>query len=258
MTNERLILNPPRLILFDIDGTLLSAKQEAWQLAAGESVEKCWLGEVEMMREVIHDVTGMKVDPYRYKASGKTDAQVVFELFEGICMAEEEIYDWLPRLYEEYLKRLGKVIQGPESVSLMPGITELLKGLSGRKDAVVSILTGNCLGAARLKLSTHGLERYFILEAGAYGDRAKHRDELPAEAVRAAKKHLKHDFHPSQVWLVGDTPTDIRCVRTIGARVLAVSTGSYSHEQLKAENPDHLFKDLSDTSAIIQTIFRQI
>lgn len=248
-------MNPTHLILFDIDGTLLSAKQEAWKLAADESVEKCWMGEVEMMRDVINDVTGIKVDPYRYKASGKTDAQVVFELFEGICMAEEEIYDWLPKLYDEYLKRLRKVINGPQSVELMLGVRELLEELSARPDVVLSLLTGNCQGAARLKLATHGLEKYFIFEAGAFGDRAKHRDELPAEAVKAAKKHKGHYFAGTQVVLVGDTPSDVRCVKTIQARVLAVATGSYSHEQLQAENPDHLFNDLSDKSKILKAIF---
>ena len=246
---------PTHLVLFDIDGTLLSAKQEAWQLAADESVEKCWMGEVEMMRDVIHDVTGIKVDPYRYKASGKTDAQVVFELFEGICMAEEEIYDWLPKLYDEYLKRLGKVISGPQSVELMPGVRELLEELNGRQDVVLSLLTGNCEGAARLKLATHGLEKYFDFEAGAFGDRAKHRDELPAVAVKAAKKHKGHQFEGSRVVLFGDTVSDIRCVKTIQARVIAVATGSYSHEQLKAENPDHLFNDLSNGTKIISAIF---
>jgi phosphoglycolate phosphatase len=249
-------MNPTHLILFDIDGTLLSAKQEAWKLAANESVEKCWMGEVEMMRDVIHDVTGIKVDPYRYKASGKTDAQVVFELFEGICMAEEEIYDWLPKLYDEYLKRLGKVINGPQSVELMPGARELLEELSARKDVVLSLLTGNCLGAARLKLATHGLEKYFVFEAGAYGDRAKHRDELPTEAVKAAKKHKGHHFAGTQVVLVGDTPSDVRCVKTIQARVLAVATGSYSLEQLQAEGPDHLFSNLSDKSKILSALFK--
>ncbi len=248
-------MNPTHLILFDIDGTLLSAKQEAWKLAADESVEKCWMGEVEMMRDVIHDITGIIVDPYRYKASGKTDAQVVFELFEGICMAEEEIYDWMPKLLEEYLKRLGKVINGPKSVELMPGVRELLEELSSRQDVVLSLLTGNCQGAARLKLATHGLEKYFVFEAGAYGDRAKHRDELPAEAVKAAKKHKGHQFVGTQVVLVGDTPSDVRCVKTIQARVLAVATGSYSLEQLQAEGPDHLFSNLSDKSEILKAIF---
>ena len=246
---------PTHLVLFDIDGTLLSPKKEAWQLAAEESVEKCWLGEVEMMRDIIHDVTGIRVDPYRYLPSGKTDAQVVFELFEGICVSDEEIYDWLPKLYDEYLKRLGRVLNGPQTVDLMPGAREILEELSNRKDVVLSLLTGNCQGAARLKLSTHSLEKYFVFEAGAFGDKAKHRDELPAEAVRAAQKHKGQSFSGGQVVLVGDTPTDVRCVKSIQARVVAVATGSFSMDQLKAEEPDHLFGNMSDTSKVISAIF---
>jgi phosphoglycolate phosphatase len=251
-------MNPTHLVLFDIDGTLLTAKQEAWKLAAEESVEQVWLGEVELMRQVIRDVTQIQVDPYRHKASGKTDAQVVFELFEGICMADEEIYDWMPQLREHYVSRLSKILNGPQHTELKPGVLKLLDELSRRKDAVLSLLTGNFESAARLKLSTQRLESYFIFEAGAFGDRAKHRGELPQDAVQKAKKHKGHHFTGKNVVIIGDTPSDVRCGKDLNVRTIAVATGSYSLEELKAEKPDFLFPDLSDTQAVLSAIFQPL
>jgi phosphoglycolate phosphatase len=247
---------PTHLVLFDIDGTLLSAKEDAWKLPNAETGDEVLMGEVDLMRDVIHDITGIKVDSYRHRPSGKTDAQVVFELFEGICISEEEIYDWMPKLLEEYLKRLSKIINGPHSAELKPGVLEVLENLVKRDDIVLSLLTGNCEGAARLKLATHGLEKYFTFESGAFGDRAKHRDELPAIAVDAAKRHQGHDFTGKSIVVIGDTPSDVRCVKALKARVLAVATGSYSVDTLKAENPDFIFKDMSNRSEFLSAIFQ--
>lgn len=247
-------MKPTHLILFDIDGTLLSAREEAWKIGAAQTGDEVLMGEVDLMRQVIYDLTQIKVDPYRYRPSGKTDAQVVFELFEGICMAEEEIYDWLPKLLAEYLKRLSQIIHGPQSADLKPGVIQLLEELYKQEDVVLSLLTGNCQGAARLKLATHGLEKYFVFEAGAFGDRAKHRDELPALAVEAAKHHRGHDFRGKNVVVIGDTPSDVRCVKSIDAKVVAVATGSYSPEELRAEGPDFLFNDLSDMPQVLSAL----
>lgn len=249
---------PTHLVLFDIDGTLLSAKEEAWKLPNAETGDEVLMGEVDLMRDVIHDITGIKVDPYRHRPSGKTDAQVVFELFEGICVSEEEVYDWMPQLLEEYLKRLSKIIKGDESAELKPGVREVLDNLTKREDIVLSLLTGNCEGAARLKLATHGLEKYFTFESGAFGDRAKHRDELPAIAVEKAKKYKGHDFQGKSIVVIGDTPSDVRCVKNLNARVVAVATGSYSVDVLKAEGPDFVFKDMSNTTQILSAIFQPI
>ncbi len=251
-------MHPTHLVLFDIDGTLLSAKEDAWKIPNAETGDEVLMGEVDLMRDVIRDITNIGVDPYRHRPSGKTDAQVVFELFEGICISEEEIYDWMPKLLEEYLKRLSKIIKGPETTELKPGVHELLTDLHQRKDVVLSLLTGNSEGAARLKLSTHGLEKYFDFKMGAFGDRAKHRDELPDMAVEKAKYHKGHHFLGKDVVVIGDTPSDVRCVEALGARAVAVATGSYSLETLKAEGPDFLFANLSETSKVLSAILSPV
>jgi len=246
------------LVLFDIDGTLLSAKEEAWKIPNAETGDEVLMGEVDLMRDVIKDVTGIEVDRYRHRPSGKTDAQVVFELFEGICVKDEEIYDWMPKLIDEYVKRLAKVLHGPTTTELKPGVHELLAQLKAREDVLLSLLTGNCESAARLKLSTQGLEHYFNFKMGGFGDRAKHRNELPAIAVEKAKHHHGHHFLGKSVVVIGDTPSDVRCVEALGARVVAVATGSYSVETLKNEGPDFLFADLSKTQAVIQAILNPV
>jgi phosphoglycolate phosphatase-like HAD superfamily hydrolase len=146
------------------------------------------------------------------------------------------------------------VLHGPSTTELKPGIHDLLTQLKAREDVLLSLLTGNCESAARLKLSTQGLEHYFNFKMGAFGDRAKHRDELPAIAVEKAKHHHGHHFLGKSVVVIGDTPSDVRCVEALGARIVAVATGSYSVETLKAEGPDFLFRDLSVTSQVLSAI----
>ena len=173
---------------------------------------------------------------------------------EGTNIAEEEILRLLPAFREKYLGRLKTVIQTKEHVELKPGVVELLEKLSKKPEVALSLLTGNFEEGARIKLGTHDLEGYFIFEAGAFGDYAKQRHELPGRAVEAAKKHMGLHFTGKNVVIIGDTPNDVRCGRHLQVRTIAVATSNYSMEDLKAENPDYLFKDLTETDKVVKAI----
>ena len=102
---------------------------------------------------------------------------------------------------------------------------------------------------ANVKLRHFGLFEHFRF--GSYGDRHLDRDHVAAEAVTAACAYLGCAVHAEQIWVVGDTPLDIRCARAIGARVVAVATGGHTLEELQAVRPDLLLSDLGDASQMI-------
>ncbi len=251
-------MNPTHLVLFDIDGTLISTKRSAWEPPFCESIEEAWMEEVKHMEDSIKEVSKVRSNAYKYRPGGKTDTQIIFELLEGTRITEEEIFKMLPAIREKYLGRLRKVLGNPASIELKPGIRELLEGLSKRSEAVISLLTGNFEGGARIKLNAHGLHEFFTFETGAFGDFAKQRHELPQRAVEAAKKHTGRHFTGKNIVIIGDTPNDVRCGRHLNVRTIAVATSNYSMEDLKAENPDYLFKDLTETQRVISAILEPI
>ncbi|HEY5038677.1 MAG TPA: HAD family hydrolase [bacterium] len=251
-------MKPTHLVLFDIDGTLLSTKRRGWEPPFCDALEEVLMDEVKFMEDSIQEVAKIRLNAYKYRPGGKTDTQIIFELLEGMNVSEAEIHRMLPAFREKYLERLRKVIRTQEDAELKPGIKELLEALSQRKEAVLSLLTGNFEEGARIKLDTHELERYFTFEAGAFGDYAKERKMLPGRAVEAAKKHTGRHFTGKEVVIIGDTPNDVRCGKHLNVRTIAVATSNYSLEDLKAEGPDYVFSDLTDTQKVISAILEPV
>jgi len=251
-------MKPTHLVLFDIDGTLLSTKRRGWEPPFCEALEEVLMDEVKFMRDSIQEVAKIRVNAYKYRPGGKTDTQIIFELLEGMNVGEEEINRLLPAFREKYLGKLRKVIQTREDAELKPGIPELLEALTKRKEVVLSLLTGNFEEGARIKLGTHDLHKHFVFEAGAFGDYAKERRQLPGRAVEAAQKHLGQHFTGKNVVIIGDTPNDVRCGKHLDVRTIAVATSNYSLEDLKAENPDYAFADLTDTPKVISAILEPL
>lgn len=135
---------------------------------------------------------------------------------------------------------------------LLPGIVTLLDQLKTREDCVVALLTGNLVRGAELKLAHYGVWDYF--EFGAFADDHHDRNALGGFARTRAEKIHGREFASSDIVVIGDTPQDIECGRVIGARTVAIATGQYSREELLAHGPDHLFADLSETSAVIEAL----
>jgi phosphoglycolate phosphatase-like HAD superfamily hydrolase len=125
----------------------------------------------------------------------------------------------------------------------------LLECLSQKKDALVGLLTGNIRAGARIKLGHFGLFHHFVV--GGYGDKHLCRDDVAREALAEVHNHLNGSFQLDRVWVIGDTPLDIRCARAIGARVAAVCTGWHRREELAAAQPDLLLTDLSDPKPLL-------
>ena len=117
----------------------------------------------------------------------------------------------------------------------------------------MGLLTGNIAGTAPLKLAAAGIEPS-LFKVGAYGSDHKDRNQLPSVALRRASEFTNLQFSGKNTTIIGDTPADIACARTIGARVVAVSSGSYSSATLTQFEPDYLFENFLDYDRVLEAL----
>jgi phosphoglycolate phosphatase-like HAD superfamily hydrolase len=216
-----------RLILFDIDGTLLvtgGAGREATRLA---------------MIEVFG--TAARVDDHYF--GGKTDWQTLVELLRDHDVDEARIGEAM-RAYDAAVGRhIADVITRFEG-GPCAGALELVEALRHRDDVVLGIVTGNVESAAPVKLRASGFDPAWF-PIGAFGNEAASRDDLPALALARAIEHVGVTIDGDRVIVVGDTPADIACARAVGALAVAVATGFASRDDLAEAGPDHLLDDLT-------------
>ena len=231
-----------RLILFDIDGTIL------WTDGAGRrAIHRALLDEMG---------TAGPIEGYRF--DGKTDPQIVRELMELAghpeCNSEDRITAVCTRYVELLTAELAKPTQ---ATRVYPGIQDLLAALEpyeagGR--ALVGLLTGNVQHGAALKLRSAGLD-FARFTVGAYGSDSHYRPNLPAIAARRAEQRTRRTFSGADIVIVGDTPDDVACARPMGARTVGVGTGYYTAAQLREAGATHAFDNLGDTAAVIRALF---
>jgi phosphoglycolate phosphatase len=222
-----------RLLLFDIDGTLIHS--------AGAGVHS--------LRRTLAERFQIDDDLADIEIAGMTDSSIVMSILNkhAIPPSNENIAAFLDSyvhfLSQELPERDGK---------LLPGVVELLDKLKARPHLVLALLTGNVSRGAKLKLEHYGVWHFF--EFGAFADDHHDRNQLgPFARARAREKH-GHEFAADQIDVVGDTPRDIACGKAFGARTIAIATGSWPRSELAAHKPDFLFDDLSNVDEVIQTL----
>ena len=216
-----------KLILFDIDGTLLDCGGQA-RVAFGQALD------------TVFGQTG-PIDTYDF--SGKTDTRIVTDLMTLAGRPRDEVLTILPRLRDEYLATLDRTLTR-DRMRVLPGIEPLLDHLVARDDVVLALLTGNWERGARIKLSRHDLNRYFAF--GSFGDDVYDRNDLPPIAMERALARTQRRFRPDEVLIVGDSILDVGCARANDIPVLAVATGRTARSDLEAAGPTWLVDDLSD------------
>jgi phosphoglycolate phosphatase len=135
---------------------------------------------------------------------------------------------------------------------VLPGVNSLVQRLTDHEHVAMGLLTGNVREGAKIKLEFFGLFHHF--EFGGYGDHHPDRDDVAREALRSLDEFSKGRVNGDQIWVVGDTPADIRCARAINARAVAVATGGYSTDELRLADPDHLLDDLSDATELLDRL----
>ncbi|HEX4633399.1 MAG TPA: haloacid dehalogenase-like hydrolase [Gemmatimonadales bacterium] len=227
------------LLLFDIDGTLLNTD------GAGRRA----------IHRALIDRAGTPGVLPGYRLDGKTDPQIVRELLAQGGHPSPEDRSLIEEICAAYVANLGAELERPGYVTrALPGVPELLEALAPREKAgavLVGLLTGNVVGGAELKLKAAGIgfERFTV---GAFGLDGHHRPDLPPVALARASEHLGRPVRGADTWIIGDTPADVACGRPVGARALAVATGSYRVPDLAATGAELVFPDLSDTSRVLE------
>jgi phosphoglycolate phosphatase len=225
-----------RLFLFDIDGTLLSARG---------------LGREALGRAMVR-VFQTAGALHAYDVRGKTDLRIVYDVLGAAGVAAATIEAGVAECFRIYAEELRGLVGDGRGVRVMPGIAALVTALAERPDALVGLLTGNIEPGARLKLAPTGLLGHF--RVGAYGSDDIDRRRLPPLALERARRLTGRDFAFAQLTIIGDTPHDVDCARACGATAVAVATGQYPEEELAACAPDLLFRSFADVSAALAAL----
>lgn len=216
-----------RLILFDVDGTLLECGRQVREILSA-SVEE------------IYGATG-SID--RLDFAGRTDPGIVLDVLRDAGLAERDILARIPELRSKYAARLERDLDR-RCMRLLPGVAGHLESLARRGDVVLGLVTGNWEPGARTKLSRFDLNRFF--DFGAFGCDAVDRSDLPPVALERAERITGRRFRPEETLIVGDTIHDISCARAHGIPVLAVATGRTPAETLWEGGADRVVADLTE------------
>ena len=224
---------PMKICLFDIDGTLittggagkqafLQTLQKAFDIEAGDP-----------------DVT----------FAGRTDRGIVTDFFNHLGISQNN-RNW-DRFTDVYLQLLPGCLESCAG-KVLPGIKSFLEKIDRHPEIKLGLLTGNMAKGASIKLRHYGLEHHF--DFGGFGDRHTERDHVARQALQATHQRLGQSVLAEQIFVIGDTPADIRCGRAIGARTVGVCTGKYSAEELKTEEADLVLEDFTVADPLFEKL----
>lgn len=225
-----------KLVLFDIDGTLV--------LTGGAGLRA--------MNRALEAVFGRSNGLDGIPVAGRTDWAILADAVRRYGRSLDG--GLLADLQQRYVANLAEEIHHPGQgrKGVLPGVREVLSELERREDVFTGLLTGNFEEGARVKLGHFDLWHYF--RCGAFGGDAADRNALVPFAIERARACGLPDIADRDVFVVGDTPHDVTCAHVAGAVAIAVATGSSSVEELRATGAEHVFEDLSDTTAFLQLL----
>ncbi len=232
------------ICLLDIDGTLILSGGAGQKAFAQTLADEFGIG------EIIHPVM----------FAGRSDRAIVMELFR-LHGVDESSENW-QRFCQAYLSRLEAALVTNKGY-VLPGAIELVHTLAQRNDVALGLLTGNVLEGAKRKLLHYNMWHWFAF--GGYGDDHVHRNDIAAAALAAAQahvtqlrngNHLNGQHFDGEIIVIGDTPHDVTCGRSIGARCVAVPTGHTTADELRQTNPDVLVNTLEDIAPILALLDR--
>lgn len=214
-----------KLILFDIDGTLISSG------GAGTRSMNLAFEELYYIPDAFKGIT----------MAGKTDIRIMKEGLRKHGLDSEN--GNVPRLCAKYLEHLRTQMETRRK-HLKPGIKEAILKLNSMDDIYLGLLTGNIEEGAKIKLESFDLNRFFPI--GAFGSDDEDRNRLLPFAIARFKNMHNIDISYADCIVIGDTPKDVECAKVFGAYSIAVATGPYPYESLAAEWPDMVLRDMSE------------
>lgn len=227
----------PKLFLFDIDGTLLSARG---------------LPKIAMANVLKRRYKSFTYDR-KYDYSGRTDPEII----EYLLQFDKREYNdsVIEDILHEFCLELQRQFVDNHAPTIHPGVNDLLAQLNVINNAYLGLVTGNSTEGARIKLEAVNLHDYFPI--GGYGDDSKYRTDLPPIATARAEEYYNVKFNPNDIWIIGDSIYDIICAKENNLRCLAVATGWTPRKQLSEKEPEYLETDLSDYKRILDILFSE-
>jgi phosphoglycolate phosphatase len=216
----------PRILLFDIDGTLVST---------GGAGAVAW-------KQAFEELHGIPADIGQFTDAGMTDPDVGSQTFEAV-MHRKPTSRELAQLIQRRLEHLPEAIAQSEGYRVLPGVPERLRQLS-RDGHLLGLITGNGDGAAFVKLSRGDLMRWFSF--GAYATAGVDRAGIVKRAVERGEATLGCDVPNSDIFVVGDTPRDVEAAHAVGCTAIAVATGHHDASALREAGADHVLETLEE------------
>lgn len=232
--------NAPRLVLFDVDGTLIRRGDPAHLGAIDAGFRAAFPSAPPVsVREIDYD--------------GRLDRQLLRALLAAAGLNADVPAEALQPAFAAATTHYAAIWEGLQGAEdLLPGVLDLLERL--RRDARfrLGVLTGGTRGIVEVKLRRLGLAGVFPV--GAFGDEVEERaDLLPLAASRAALTFGSR-FNPEQTVVIGDTPRDITCAIAGYAASLGVATGRYTADELRAAGASAVLPDLTDTERVVKLL----
>ena len=218
--------HPYRILLFDIDGTLVST---------GGAGAVAW-------KRAFEELHGIPADIGKFTDAGMTDPDVGARTFEAVLQREPTPHE-LAQLIQRRLEHLPEAVAESEGYRVLPGVPDRLRQLS-RDGHLLGIITGNGDGAAHIKLQRADLNRWFTF--GAYAGAGLARSDIVRQAVERGEAMLGRDVPNTEIYVIGDTPLDIAAAHAAGCTAIAVATGHYDREALQDAGADHVLATLEE------------
>jgi phosphoglycolate phosphatase-like HAD superfamily hydrolase len=185
--------------------------------------------------------TASRLDSHNF--GGKTDWQTLVELLEEHGYDEARVGEYMDRFAESMARHTAAII-GSYPTQPCPGAIEVIQDLRQRDDLLLGLVTGNVALNVPVKLRAAGFDPGWF-PVGAFGNDARHRNDLPPIALARAIVHYQQHIEPKQVIVIGDTPMDVACARALGAVAVAVRTGFCKPGELEDAAPDIILEDLT-------------
>jgi phosphoglycolate phosphatase len=216
----------PRILLFDIDGTLVTT---------GGAGAVAW-------RQAFEELHGIPADIGKFTDAGMTDPDVGAKTFEAVIGRTPTPLE-LAQVVQRRLEHLPEAVADSAGYKVLPGVPERLRELS-RAGHLLGLITGNGDGAAYIKLARGDLMRWFTF--GAYASAGVDRAGIVGQAVARGEAMLGKDVPNTQIYVIGDTPRDIEAAHAVGCTAIAVATGHYDVEALREAGADHVVETLEE------------
>lgn len=217
---------PPRILLFDIDGTLVST---------GGAGAVAW-------RQAFEELHGIPADIGKFTDAGMTDPDVGAKTFEAVLHRKPTPRE-LAQLIQRRLEHLPEAVAASKGYRVLPGVPERLRQLS-HAGHLLGLITGNGDGAAAIKLARGDLNRWFTF--GAYASAGADRPAIVRRAVERGEAMLGCDVPNSDIFVIGDTPLDIEAAHAVECTAIAVATGKYDRDALLEAGAEHVLNTLEE------------